>query len=160
MKVEFKKMYLDQYNLTKITKAVHNLFDDYNYKKAVAQEYLDSIYQHRLKDKPEDLKNKNNNDTTYSTVEKRDKVVKYINEFERKLEHLLSTLSPDEMIIYNYSIICREQDKQIRDRICKKHGSAIYKLQIRAFFVDQIRRSPSDDAVSTDQYLVAAYLFM
>lgn len=119
MKVEFKKMYLDQYNLTKITKAVHNLFDDYNYKKAVAQEYLDSIYQHRLKDKPEDLKNKNNNDTTYSTVEKRDKVVKYINEFERKLEHLLSTLSPDEMIIYNYSIICREQDKQIRDRICK-----------------------------------------
>lgn len=119
MKVEFKKKYLDEYNLNKITKAVHNLFDDYNYKKAIAQDYLDSIYEHRLKDKPEYRKNKKKYDSTSTTAEKRTKVVNYLDEFDRKLDFLLTTFTPDEMKIYNYSVLNREQDKQVRDRICK-----------------------------------------
>lgn len=119
MQVEFKKKYLDEYDLKAIVKAVYNLFDDYNYKKAIAQEYLDSIYQHRLTDKPEYSKHHKKIDSTYNTVEKRDKVVNYLNEFDRKLEFLLSTFTPEEMKIYNHSVIGREQDKQIRDRICK-----------------------------------------
>ncbi len=119
MQVEFKKKYLDEYDLKAIVKAVYNLFDDYNYKKAIAQEYLDSIYQHRLTDKPEYSKYHKKIDSTYNTVEKRDKVVNYLNEFDRKLEFLLSTFTAEEMKIYNHSVIGREQDKQIRDRICK-----------------------------------------
>ena len=119
MQVEFKKKYLDEYDLKAIVKAVYNLFDDYNYKKAIAQEYLDSIYQHRLTDKLEYSKYHKKIDSTYNTVEKRDKVVNYLNEFDRKLEFLLSTFTAEEMKIYNHSVIGREQDKQIRDRICK-----------------------------------------
>lgn len=119
MQVEFKKKYLDEYDLKAIVKAVYNLFDDYNYKKAIAQEYLDSIYQHRLTDKPEYSKYHKKIDSTYNTVEKREKVVNYLNEFDRKLEFLLSTFTAEEMKIYNHSVIGREQDKQIRDRICK-----------------------------------------
>lgn len=119
MQVEFKKKYLDEYDLKAIVKAVCNLFDDYNYKKAVAQEYLDSAYQHNLSYKPEYSKYHKKIDSTYNIVEKRDKVVNYLNEFDRKLEFLISTFTPEEKVIYTHSVIGREQDKQIRDRICK-----------------------------------------
>ena len=119
MQVEFKKKYLDEYNLKLIVRSVYNLFDDYNYKKAVAQEYLDSLYQHRLSENLEYSKEHKKVDSTYKIVEKREKVVNYLNEFDRKLEYLLSNLSEDEKIIYKYSILAREQDKQVRDRICK-----------------------------------------
>lgn len=119
MQIEFKKKYLDEYDLKSLVKAVYNLFDDYNYKKAISQEYLDSIYQHRITDKLECLKNHKIIDKTYNVVEKREKVVKYLNEFDRKLEHLLSTLTDDEKKVYNYSILARLQDKVVRDEICK-----------------------------------------
>lgn len=119
MQVEFKKKYLDEYNLKPLVKAVYNLFDDYNYKKAISQEYLDSIYQHRITEKVEDLKYRRKIDKTFNVVEKREKVVNYLEEFDRKLEHLLATLTDDELKIYKYSILAREQDKVIRERICK-----------------------------------------
>ncbi len=119
MRVEFRKKYLDEYDLKSIVRAVYNLFDDYYYKKAVAQEYLESLQQHRLSDDREYSKNHKKVDSTYKIVEKREKVVNYLKEFDRKLEHLLTNLTDDEIKIYKYSILAREQDKQIRDRICK-----------------------------------------
>jgi len=119
MQVEFKKQYLDEYDLRPLVKAVYNLFDDYNYKKAIAQEYLDSIYQHRISDKPEYSKYHKKVDTTYNTVEKREKVVNYLKDFDKKLDYLLSTLSEDERKVYKYSIIAREKDNVVRDEICK-----------------------------------------
>ncbi len=119
MRVEFKKKYLDEYNLKTIARAVYNLFDDYYYKKAVAQEYLESIGNYRFSNDKEYSKNHRKVDSTYKTVEKREKVVNYLNEFDRKLEHLLTSLTDDEMVIYKHSILGREQDKVVRDRICK-----------------------------------------
>lgn len=119
MQTEFKKQYLDEYDLKTIVKAVYNLFDDYNYKKAISQEYLDSIYQHRLVDKPEYSKYRRNMDSMPIIVEKKEKVAEYLKEFDRKLEHLLSTLSKNEKKVYDYSITLREHDKVVRDRICK-----------------------------------------
>jgi len=143
MKVELKKKYLDQYNLKILVKAVHNLFDDYNYKEAIAQEYLDEIFERRLNDNPEYSKYRKKKDTTYDTVRKRDKVVKYLNEFDRKRNHLLSTLTSDELKIYNYCVLAREQDKQVRDRICKTDKtyypikkSCYVKLALRFGLVD------------------------
>ena len=99
MRVEFKKKYLDEYNLKTIVRAVYNLFDDYYYKEAVAQEYLESMGKNRFSDDKEYSKNQRKVDSTYKTVEKREKVVNYLKEFDRKL--------------------AREQDKVVRDRICK-----------------------------------------
>ena len=119
MQIELRKKYLDEYDLKAIVRAVYELFDDYNYKKIVAQDYLDSVYQNQLIDKPDISKTNKKTDTVFSIVEKREKVVNYIQEFDKKLNNLLSTLTTDEMTIYKYSILAREQDKEIRDRICK-----------------------------------------
>ena len=119
MRVEFKKKYLDEYNLKTIVRAVYNLLDDYYYKKAVAQEYLESIKKCSFSSDKEYSKNHRKVDSTYKTVEKREKVVNYLSEFDRKLDHLLTSLTDDEIVIYKHSILAREQDKIIRDRICK-----------------------------------------
>lgn len=145
MKVELRKRYLDEYDLKVIAKAVYNLFDDYNYKKAIAQEYLDSIYQRKSNNEPAPARSKYRKkiDSTYEIVKKREKVVKYLNEFDRKLEYLLSTLTADELKIYTYSVLAREQDKQVRDRICKTDKtyypikkSCYVKLALRFGLVD------------------------
>lgn len=143
MKVELKKKYLDEYDLKVIAKAVYNLFDDYNYKKAIAQEYLDSIYQRKSNSEPACSKYRKKIDSTYEIVKKREKVVKYLDEFDRKLDYLLSTLTADELKIYTYSVLAREQDKQVRDRICKTDKtyypikkSCYVKLALRFGLVD------------------------
>ena len=145
MKVELRKRYLDEYDLKVIAKAVYNLFDDYNYKKAIAQEYLDSIYQRKSNNEPAIARSKYRKkiDSTYEIVKKREKVVKYLNEFDRKLDYLLSTLTADELKIYTYSVLAREQDKQVRDRICKTDKtyypikkSCYVKLALRFGLVD------------------------
>ena len=70
-------------------------------------------------------------------------LAKYLDEFDRKLEYLLSTLTADELKIYNYSVLAREQDKQVRDRICKTDKtyypikkSCYVKLALRFGLVD------------------------
>ena len=145
MKVELRKRYLDEYDLKVIAKAVYNLFDDYNYKKVIAQEYLDSIYQRKSNNEPATARSKYRKkiDSTYEIVKKREKVVKYLNEFDRKLDYLLSTLTADELKIYTYSVLAREQDKQVRDRICKTDKtyypikkSCYVKLALRFGLVD------------------------
>lgn len=143
MKVELKKKYLDEYDLKVIAKAVYNLFDDYNYKKAIAQEYLDSIYQRKSNNEPVYSKHRKKIDSTYEIVKKRERVVKYLDEFDRKLDYLLSTLTADELKIYTYSVLAREQDKQVRDRICKTDKtyypikkSCYVKLALRFGLVD------------------------
>lgn len=93
MQVEFKKQYLDEYDLRPIVKAVYSLFEDYNYKKAISQEYLDAIYQHRIVEREEYSKYHKKSDSMPMIVEKRENVVKYLEEFDRKLNHLLSMLS-------------------------------------------------------------------
>lgn len=143
MKVELKKKYLDEYDLKVIAKAVYNLFDDYNYKKAIAQEYLDSIYQRKSNNEPVYSKHRKKIDSTYEIVKKRERVVKYLDEFDRKLDYLLSTLTADELKIYTYSVLAREQDKQVRDRTCKTDKtyypikkSCYVKLALRFGLVD------------------------
>lgn len=120
MKVLLRKKYLDEYDLKQIVKAVHNLFDDYNYKQSIAQEYLEGLLCHQLIDRPEHLTKHRKSDPTQKSVEKREKVVKYLNEFDTKLSFLLDNkLTPEEIKIYKYCILEREQDKVVRDRICK-----------------------------------------
>ena len=119
MRVEFKKKYLDEYDLKKVVRAVNNLFDDYYYKKAVAQDYLESFQKHRIMNENVSAKNHRKTDLTYNIVEKREEVVSYLHEFDKKIENLLINLSDDEIKIYKYSILAREQDKVIRDKICK-----------------------------------------
>ncbi len=118
MKALLKKQYLDEYNLRQITKSVFNLFDDYNYKKAVAQDYIDSQYSHPMSDHLDDTRNKRGQkDAVYDVVVRRSKVVKYIESFDMKIKSLKNDFTTEELIIFEHSIIERESDKVIMDRL-------------------------------------------
>ena len=119
MKLLLRKMYLDEYDLKPIVKAVHNLFDDYNYKKIISKGYYDESLKHEISYRPEDLRNRRNSDFTSKSIEKKEKVDKYLKEFDKKLEYLLETFTEDELKIYKYCVLGRIQDKEMRDRICK-----------------------------------------
>ena len=119
MKVLLRKMYLDEYDLKPIVKAVHNLFDDYNYKKTISKGYYDESLKHLLSYKPEDSRHKKKSDSTLKAVENKEKVDKYLKQFDKKLEYLLETFTDDELKVFKYCVLARVQDKEIRDRICK-----------------------------------------
>lgn len=119
MKLLLRKIYLDEYDLKPIVKAVHNLFDDYNYKKTISKGYYDESLRHELSYKPEDSRHRKKTDTTLETVQKKEKVDKYLNEFDRKLNFLLETFTDDELKVFKYCVLGRVQDKEMRDRICK-----------------------------------------
>ena len=119
MKVLLRKMYLDEYDLKPIVKAVHTLFDDYNYKKTMSQGYYDESLKHLLSYKPEDSRHKKKSDSTLKAVENKEKVDKYLKQFDKKLEYLLETFTDDELKVFKYCVLARVQDKEIRDRICK-----------------------------------------
>ena len=119
MKVLLRKMYLDEYDLKPIVKAVHNLFDDYNYKKTISKGYYDESLKHLLSYKPEDSRHKKKSDFTLKAVENKEKVDKYLKQFDKKLEYLLETFTDDELKVFKYCVLARVQDKEIRHRICK-----------------------------------------
>lgn len=119
MRVLLRKIYLDEYNLKPIVKAVHNLFDDYNYKKLISKRYYDDTLRHLLSYKPEDSRYENKTDSTLMAVQNKEKVDKYLDGFERKLEKLLETFTDDETRIFKYCVLARAQDQEVRDRICK-----------------------------------------
>ena len=77
-------MYLDEYDLKPIVKAVHNLFDDYNYKKTISKGYYDESLKHLLSYKPEDSRHKKKSDSTLKAVENKEKVDKYLKQFDKK----------------------------------------------------------------------------
>ena len=119
MKVLLRKMYLDEYDLKPIVKAVHNLFDDYNYKKTISKGYYDESLKHLLSYKPEDSRHKKKSDSTLKAVENKEKVDKYLKQFDKKLEYLLETFTDDELKVFKYCVLARVQNTEIRDRICK-----------------------------------------
>lgn len=119
MKALLKEPYLDEYRLRPLVRAVHNLFDDYNYKRLLSNNIYDEQLKRPLKFRPEDLSYHRKSDPTAKAIEVKDDVEEFISLFERKLSRLLEEFTDDEMIIYREVILNRMPDNIIRDRICK-----------------------------------------
>jgi len=119
MKALFQKPYLDEYRLKPLVKAVHNLFDDYNYKRILSKDIYEDALKKPLHFRPEDLSYHKKSDPTSRAIETKEDVEKFISLFERKLNCLLNEFTEDEMIIYRETVLNRMSDSVVRDRICK-----------------------------------------
>lgn len=119
MRVLLKKKYLDEYDLKSVVKAVHNLFDDYNYKKLIVKGYFDGDIRHKLIFRDEDPRSNKPGDSVSSNIQLKEDVEIYLNQFDKKLEHVKERFTDEELIIFKHSVLARASDKEMRDRICK-----------------------------------------
>lgn len=120
MRALLAKKYINDFDLKQISKDVFELFDDYNYKKELAQQYLYESMNHELNDIPSSHQRGKSNPTSQIAI-KREKLLNYLDEFDTKLKYLKLSLTDDELKILNYGIGERETDKELMDRICKSY---------------------------------------
>lgn len=120
MRALLAKKYINDFDIKEISKDIFELFDKYNYKKELAQQYLYGSLSRKLQDTPESHKG-GTSDPVYKAAIKREKLLDYVNEFDTKIKFLKSSLTDDELAIFHYGIEERETDKEIMDRICKSY---------------------------------------
>ena len=117
MKALISKKYLDSFDMKELSKAVFELFDDYN--------FICSLVKAHMIENSNNINNSKNKFNSSSeelkSVLKRESYVKYLNEFDRKIEDLKSSFTDDELKVFQYSIEDRETDKELCDRILKTY---------------------------------------
>ena len=118
MKVLLEERLLNQYNTRQLFTDVLRLFDEFNTKQFFAQEYLYKFSKDTT-DLNSFISQNSKSDPTWKSLVIKDKFVKYVIDFERKMEFIKTQLTEDEFIIYKYSLEEREMDKVIRNRINK-----------------------------------------
>ena len=121
MRVLLTKEYIDYFDLKQISKDILKLFDDYNYKVSVAQLYIDCGQHGELSYRGESLSKYRKFSSVEQAVIKREKLMKYIDDFNVKIKNLKLTLTDDELEIFHYAVEERETDKELCDRICKSY---------------------------------------
>lgn len=117
MKALISRKYLDNFDMKELSKAVFELFDDYNFICSLVKEHMIESSNYIS-----DSKNKlNNSNEELKSVLKRESYMNYIKEFERKIENLKTTFTDDELKVFQYSIEDRETDKELCNRILKTY---------------------------------------
>ena len=113
-----KLSYIENFRMKDLSDVIIDEFDKYNYKVSIAQSYIDSMLGNRQTEHPETNK-KGKTDSVLVAVEKRQKILKEIEEFERKVKDIKSVLNDDELIVFHYCIEERETNEEVCDRMCK-----------------------------------------
>ena len=117
MKALISKKYLDNFDMKVLSKAVFELFDDYNFICSLVKEHMiegtNTINNRKSKF--------NNSSEELKSLLKRESYAKYLKEFERKIDNLKTTFTDDELKVFQYSIEDRETDKELCDRIMKTY---------------------------------------
>lgn len=117
MKALISRKYLDNFDMKELSKAVFELFDDYNFICSLVKEHMIESSNYIS-----DSKNKlNNSNEELKSVLKRESYMNYIKEFDRKIENLKTTFTDDELKVFQYSIEDRETDKELCNRILKTY---------------------------------------
>lgn len=147
MGVLLTKTYVDAFDMKQLTKAIFKLFDDYNYKVNLAEHYLDVSLNHNFSDVPT-FSTGRRSDPTGNSAEKREKLLKYIKEFEAKVKYIKTVLTDDELKIYHYCIEERETDKEVCDRLVKSYKtyyqikkSCYVKIALRFGLVNELENT-------------------
>ncbi len=123
MKVLLTKEQVNNYNMRKLTKKIFKKFDEYNYHLELAQSYIDSSITKELSDMP--ISKSGKSDPTWSSTAKREKVLKYIDDFELKLKYLRANLTKEEKEVLKLSIIDREPNDVLCNKLVKQY-KAVY----------------------------------
>ncbi len=112
-----KLSYIENFNMKKLTNAIFQEFDKYNYEINVAQSYIDSMLGSG--DIQVVSNNRGKSQPVLSIVEKRQKILDEIDAFEKKIKEVKAILSDDELLVFHYSIEERETNAQVSDRMCR-----------------------------------------
>ncbi len=117
MKALISRKYLDNFEMKELSKAVFDLFDDYNFICSLVRDHM--IEKTNCRDY---AKNKSNSSSEeLKSLLKRESYIKYLKEFEKKVEDLKANFTDDELKVFKYSIGDRETDKELCDRITKTY---------------------------------------
>lgn len=145
MKALLSQKYLLDFDMKILIREVNELFDNYNF-------ICELVDRNEIIDNKNSLKEFNSNNFANSiqnkTIEKIESYISYIQKFNRKLEHLKTTLTEDELTIFKYSIEERESDKIICDRICKTYKT-YYNIKKSCFVKVALKFNLSVDAVNS-----------
>lgn len=124
MKVLLTKEQVQNYNMRTITKKIFAKFDEYNYNLELRESYVDEAVKGKvLSDMP--VAKGRKSDPTWASTVKRDKVTKYIDDFELKLKYLKANLTKEEKEILKLSIMEREDNSVLCDKLAKEY-KAVY----------------------------------
>ena len=115
------KKYIKNFNMKQINKEVTDLFDKYNLKKQLADQYLDEAFKRELKGEEGACSIRRHSNPTAKSAASREKLLEYIDNFDTKIKFLKSNLTDDELIIFHYGIEEKETDTEIMDRVCKSY---------------------------------------
>lgn len=121
MRALLAKKYIKNFNMRQINDKVIDLFDEYNAKKQLADQYLDEAFKKGLKGEEGACSVRRHSNPTVKSAEDRAELLKYIDNFDTKVKFLKSNLTNDELIIFRYGIGERETDSELMDRICKSY---------------------------------------
>lgn len=147
MKALLTKDYIEEFDMRLMSKSIMKLFDDYNYKCTLAQNIMEASLSRELSDVPSSFQHRKSDPTLTATI-KREKLLQYINEFDRKLKYLKATFTDDELKIFHYAVEERETDKELCDRLAKSYKtvymikkSCYVKISLRFGLVDGLEKT-------------------
>ena len=85
MRALLKNVYLKNYNTRFLVRLVHDLYDDYNYKRFLSRNIYDSALKKSLLFREEDLSYHKKADPTEQTFKLKQEIDEFINLFNRKV---------------------------------------------------------------------------
>ena len=127
MKVLINEELTESFNSKVLYSKVLRLFTEYNMRQFAIRSKIYSPYKENTNINEHELSKISNNEA-YKDIIENDENLNYILEFENRIEFIKSQLTPDEEIIYKYSIEEGELDKVIMDRLCKS-GHKYYEIK-------------------------------
>ena len=127
MKVLINEELTESFNSKVLYSKVLRLFTEYNMRQFAIRSKMYSPYEDSTTINEQTLTRISSNGELKNII-LNDENLNYILEFENKIEFIKSQLTPDEEIIYKYSIEEGELDKVIMDRLCKS-GHKYYEIK-------------------------------
>lgn len=117
MKALISRKYLDNFEMKELSKAVFDLFDDYNFICSLVRDHM--IEKTNCRDY---AKNKSNSSSEeLKSLLKKRIIYKIFKRVWKKVEDLKANFTDDELKVFKYSIGDRETDKELCDRITKTY---------------------------------------
>lgn len=127
MKVLINEELTENFNSKVLYSKVLRLFTEYNMRQFAVRSKIYSPYKENTTINENEL-TKITRSEEFKDIIETDENLNYLLEFENRIEFIKNQLTPDEEIIYKYSIEEGELDKVIMDRLCKS-GHKYYEIK-------------------------------
>lgn len=118
MKTLVDESKIEEFDAKKLFREVREKFDEYNINQLAMRDCAEEALVKDMK-LHEECFTQINSDPTLKAAIKSEKIADKVFKFESDIKYVQTQFTDDESIIFNYSIIQRELDKVIMERMCK-----------------------------------------